>query len=315
MLRKKACWTASPCAISRLFPHQPLRTTASRSAAKLAERLWRLQAGHGIAAGYLATGLASWSDPASTRRPNVPIILRRLDALPVGFAEPDLMLHVVGEPELQHLGCWTPWPLSWVPRLTPADLLDPSGDLRYPVVVDRLREQAPPHVIDGFAIAHRAVVGLMTGVADDVATDLRSHAPLLASRPLVALAAGSGGLATGGSAAPGKADAGPPPDRPGTRSEASVLDGARAGRSLAVASPAGTGATQVAAGLCAQAVADARSALVVAESSSRLRGVRRRLAATGLGGATLDLLRRPGIHGRSGPHRHLHDRRGGTSGC
>ncbi len=286
VLRKKLI-DGEPVRVSRLFPHEPLRTTASRSAAKLAERLWRLEAGHGIAAGYLATGLASWSDPASTRRPNVPIILRRLEALPIGFAEPDLMLHVVGEPELNtrlldamaaQLGL----------RLTPADLLDPSGDLRYPVVVDRLREQAPPHVIDGFAISHRAVIGLMTPVADDVAADLRAHAPLVASRPLVGLAAGSAVLPPTASSTPGKAEAGPPPiDLDSV--QASVLDAARAGTSLAVATPAGTGATQVAAGVCAQAVADGRSVLVVAESSSRLRGLRRRLAAIGLGGATLDL--------------------------
>jgi hypothetical protein len=286
VMRKKLL-DGEPVRVSRLFPHDPLRTTAARSAAKLAERLWRLEAGHGIAAGYLATGLASWSDPTSTRRPNVPIILRRLEALPTGFAEPDLMLHVVGEPELNtrlldamaaQLGL----------RLTPADLLDPSGDLRYPVVVDRLREQAPPHVIDGFVITHRAVIGLMTTVADDVATDLRAHASLVASRPLVGLAAGTGAVPPAEPGAASKPDAGPPPiDLDSV--QASVLDAARAGTSLAVATPAGSGATQVAAGLCAQAVVDGRSVLVVAESSSRLRGLRRRLAATGLGGATLDL--------------------------
>ncbi len=291
---RKQLLDGEPVRVSRLFPHDPLRTSASRSASRLADRLWRLEAGHGIAAGYLATGLASWNDPVSTRRPNAPVLLRRLQVAPVGFAEPDLLLHVVGEPELNprllaamadQLGL----------RLTPDDLLDPSGYLRYPVVVDRLREQAPPHVVDGFAIAHRAVIGLMTTVVEDVVTDLRQHAEVLSTRPFVALAAGSGaaslGRATSTQPRSGEMDvqdAAPAPiDLDSVQRR--VLDAVRTASSVAVEAPAGTGATQVAAGLCADAVAAGRSVLVVAESTPRLHGLRRRLASIGMGGATLDL--------------------------
>lgn len=285
---RKKLLDGEPVRLSRLFPHDPVRAAATRSAGRLAERLTTLEAGHGIAAGYLATGLASWNDPASTRRPNVPILLRRLQVESTGFADADLMLHVVGEAELNprlldamaaQLGL----------RVTPADLLDPAGQLRYPVVVERLREQAPAHVVDGFTITHRAVIGLMTSVAQDVAADLTTHAAQLARRPLVALAAGTarpnvpaaapGASATDGTATPIDLDS----------VQRGVLDAVRAGSSVAVEAPAGTGATQVAAGLCAEAVAAGRSVLVVAESSPRLRGLRRRLAAIGLGSATLDL--------------------------
>ena len=285
---RKKLLEGEPVRVSRLFPHEPLRSSAARSASRLARRLWQLESGHGIAAGYLATGLASWNHPSSTKRPNVPVLLRRLHVEQVGFGDPDLLLHVVGDPELNtalleamadQLGL----------RLSLSDLLDPSGLLRYPVVVDRLREQAPPHVVDGFAISHRAVIGLMSSIIDDVVDDLTVHASLLASRPFVALAAGARPTTSIrlDDAAPGDEGRATAIDLDSVQRR--VLDAVATGSSVAVSAPAGTGATQVAAGLCADAVAAGRSVLVVAEGSSRLRGLRRRLAAIGLGGATLDL--------------------------
>lgn len=287
-----------PVRVSRLFPHEPIKHTAALSARRLAERMGRLEEAHGIAVGYLATGLASWADRTSARRPMAPIMLRRVQVTPVGFGGSDHMLHVVGDPELnsrlleamaEQIGL----------RLTAADLLDPAGELRYTVVVDRLREQAPPHVVDGFAIAHRAVIGLMSGLAEDLAAELRDNASRLARHPLVALAAGAGSstLAAGGPT-PGPTDATGTADAAQHRVEvaidldsaqASALTPVRGGGSMVVQTPAGTGATQVAAALCAEGVAVGQTVLVVADSGPRLRGLRRRLAAIGLGGATLDL--------------------------
>lgn len=289
-----------PVRVSRLFPHDPIKLTAARSARRLAERMWRLEEAHGIAAGYLATGLASWADRTSTLRPMAPILLRRVQALPAGFGGSDLLLHVVGEPELNsrlldamadQIGL----------RLTARDLLNPAGELRYPVVVDRLREQAPPHVVDGFSIAHRAVIGLMSGLAEDVASDLRANAASVARHRLVALAAGGrppAGLAAGSTSDPAAGVV--PPSAEATQHpadpaidldsvQASVLTAVRDGASMVVETPAGTGATQLAAALCADAVSAGRSVMVVADSAPRLRGLRRRLAAIGLGGATLDV--------------------------
>lgn len=285
--QRRALMDGVPVRVSRLFPHDPLRTTAARSARRLADRLWRLEAAHGIAAGYLATGLASWSHPTSTRRPNVPILLRRLLVEQIGFGEPDLMLHVVGEPELNpHLLDEMADQLGL--RLTVTDLVGPAGELRYPVVVDRLREQAPPHVVDGFTVSHRAVIGLMCDAALTVANDLTADAVEFSRRPLVALAAGAS-PSRGQPPSPAATErSGEPPIDLDERQQR-VLDVVRTGASVAVEAPAGTGATQVAAALCADAVAAGKSVLVVAEASPRLRGLRRRLAAIGLGGATLDL--------------------------
>ena len=285
--QRRALMDGVPVRVSRLFPHDPLRTTAGRSARRLADRLWRLESAHGIAAGYLATGLASWSHPTSTRRPNVPILLRRLQVEKIGFGEPDLMLHVVGEPELNmHLLEEMADQLGL--RLTASDLVGPAGELRYPVVVDRLREQAPPHVVDGFAVSHRAVIGLMCDVALTVANDLTADAVELSRRPLVALAAGASPSRGQSAAAAAQTPAGEASIDLDERQQR-VLDVVRTGASVAVEAPAGTGATQVAAALCADAVTAGRTVLVVAEASPRLRGLRRRLAAIGLGGATLDL--------------------------
>ena len=284
--QRRALLDGEAVRVSRLFPHDPVRTTAGRSARRLAERLWRLESAHGIAAGFLGTGLASWSHPTSTRRPNVPILLRRLTVTAGAFGEPDLLLQVVGDAELNHrllqemaaqLGL----------RLTAEDLVGPAGELRYPVVVDRLREQAPPHVVDGFSISHRAVVGLMAEDVSTVARDLTEHTATIAAHSLVALATGASALPTPLATTPAPSSVTAAIDLDADQQR--VLDEVQAGASLAVEAPAGTGATQVAAALCADAVARGRTVLVVAEASPRLHGVRRRLESIGLGGATLDL--------------------------
>jgi hypothetical protein len=273
-----------PVRVSRLFPHDPIRTAALRSAQRLAERLHALTVVHGLAAGYLATGLATWNDRLSARRPMVPVLLRRVQAVSQGD---DVLLHVVGEPELnwllldamaQQLGL----------RLSADDLLDPSGELRYPVVVDRLREQAPPHVIDGFTIHHRAVIGAMSAVPESQAAELRALPALVAQSPLVALAAGVARepVVVGEAAAP-PARLVPPLDLDVTQTE--VLASVGTGRSVAVDTPAGTGAVQLAAALCADAVDREATVLVVAEAGARLHSVARRLAQVGLGGVVLDL--------------------------
>jgi len=289
---RKRLIDGEPVRVSRLFPHDPIRTSAARSARRLARRLWALQSGHGLAAGYLATGLATWSDRLSARRPMVPVLLRRLQAQPAAFAEDDVLLHLVGDPELnpalldamaEQLGI----------RLTPDDLLDPGGALRYPVVVDRLREQAPPHIVDGFSISHRAVIGAMSDVPSSQAAELRANARTIVEAPFVALVTGNrlepvlAGAVAGEAAEHVPARSVPPLDLDAAQS--AVLVAVADGRSVAVEAPAGTGAVQVAAGLCAQAVERGRTVLVVAEAGPRLQALARRLAEVGLGGVALDL--------------------------
>jgi hypothetical protein len=277
-----------PVRVSRLFPHDPIRTAAARSAHRLVERLTALRAGHGLAAGYLVTGLATWNDRMSARRPMAPVLLRRLVATPTGIGDDDVLLHVVGEPELNGLLLEAMADQLGL-RLTPQDLLDASGELRYPVVVEKLREQAPPHIIDGFTIHHRAVVGVMSAVPQTQAAELRAMAATFARTPLVALAAGAEPepvtAADATPAHPGR-DV-PPLDLDSVQNDVRLA--VRAGRSVAVEAPVGTGAVQLTAALCADAVQRGATVLVVAEAEPRLQAVARRLAEIGLAAATLDL--------------------------
>jgi hypothetical protein len=291
---RKRLLDGEPVRVSRLFPHDPIRTSAARSARRLAQRLTALRDGHGLAAGNLAIGLASWNDRMSARRPMAPVLLRRLETLAPAFAEDDVLLHVVGEPELNPLLLEAMAEQLGI-RLTPDDLLDPGGELRYPVVVDRLREQAPPHIVDGFTISHRAVVTAMSDVPEVVAAELRANARAFAEAPFVALAAGSplervqaGPVAEEAHTGVGRSDeAAPPLDL--DAAQAAVLAAVRDGRSVTVDAPVGTGAVQVTAALCADAVVRGRTVLVVAEGAPRLHELARRLGEVGLGGAALDL--------------------------
>jgi hypothetical protein len=277
-----------PVRMSRLFPHDPIRIAAARSAHRLAERLTALRAGHGLAAGYLVTGLATWNDRMSARRPMAPVLLRRLVATPTGVGDDDVLLHVVGEPELNSLLLEAMADQLGL-RLTPEDLLDASGELRYPVVVERLREHAPPHIIDGFAIHHRAVIGVMSAVPQNQAAELRTMASTFARTPLVALAAGAAPepvSATEPAPAPSGRDV-PPLDLDSAQNDVRLA--IRAGRSVAVEAPVGTGAVQLTVAMCADAVQRGATVLVVAEAEPRLQAVARRLAEVGLAAATLDL--------------------------
>ena len=101
-------------------------------------------------------------------------------------------------------------------RVTADDLRDPYGGLGYASVVERLREAAPPHVADGFAVAHRALVGTFGGATLAAADELAGRPDLLADSPVVAALAGRPGRRRGAGEAPARgrrAGTGPRRDR------------------------------------------------------------------------------------------------------
>ena len=292
---RKRLVDGEPTAISRLFPHDPLRSSATRSARAIRAKSHELLEERGLHCCHLAVGIATWSEPFAARRPTAPVLLRPARVEQVGVSG-DLLVTVSTEPQVnpvllramaEQLGL----------RIEPDDLLDPGGELRYATVVEKLREFAPPHVVDGFSVAHRAVLGTFCNAAVSLTHDLRTAGGQLVAHDVVAAVAGdSRALDALRERARRDADelAGAGPARP---EELLVLDAdagqeaavraAAAGDTVLLASP-GTGTTQTVVNLAATLVGRGRSLLVVAAQREDALGVAQRLGLAGIGAAVLD---------------------------
>ena len=272
--------------VTRLFPHEPLRSTALRSVRAIRDKTRELSEEQGIAACVLAVGIATWADPFSAHRPTAPVLLRPATVAARDAAETDFVIKMEEEPEVNPVLLHT-LDMQLGLRFEADDLRDASGVLRYPVVVERLREFAPAHVVDGFSIAHRAVLGTFTKEPLALALDLGTLGPGLERNDVVAALAGvSDGPITS-------------PPSSSTQAENVILDAdwrqhaavamAAAGSHLRINAPAGTGRTQTITNLVAELVGQGKSVLVVGAKRARLQALVGRLTGAGLGDIVLDL--------------------------
>jgi hypothetical protein len=279
---RRALLDGEPVAVSRLFPHDPLRSSSGRSARAIHERLELLRRGPGLAAGWLALGLATWHDPFAARRPAAPVLIRALRTAAGPDGEP--VLTVTGPPTLNPVLLETLADDLGL-RLDPAVFVDADGLLRYPVVVERLREAAPSHVVDGFAITHRAVVLVATPEPALVARRLSTRAATVAADPLVRALADAGVVPE--APAPLAPPANPVLDL--DADQAAVVTALLADGRAVAHTPPGTGAVQTAVAAAAAVLgalpAGARVAMV-AESAAVRDRLRTRCAEAGLGPIT-----------------------------
>ena len=124
--------------VTRLFPHEPLRSSALKSVRAIRDKARELRDERGIASCFVAIGIATWADPFSAHRPTAPVLLRPTSVTARDPAETDFVIEMAGETEVNpvllhaldsQLGL----------RFEPEDLRDPTGVLRYPYVVERMR--------------------------------------------------------------------------------------------------------------------------------------------------------------------------------
>ena len=274
--------------VSRLFPHEPLRTSALRSARAIRDKARELAEERGIDTAMLAIGLATWANPLAAHRPVAPVLLRPATVVARDPAETDFVIEVSTEasvnPVLLHaldtqLGL----------RFGLDSLRDRSGRLRYPQVVERLREFAPAHVVDGFSISHRAMFGTFAVEPDAAVADLEALAPELDGHDVVAA------LAWDEHAAQAIRNATSAPSRPprlaldADPAQTDVVAAVAAGHSLRVDAPPGTGRTQTIVNLIGELVASGQRVLVVGSKRAGLTTLLDRLTSAGLDDVVLDL--------------------------
>jgi very-short-patch-repair endonuclease len=294
-------FSGSDVAVDELFPGEQEQKDATARTRALRDRVRILAEERGVHVGYLACGMATWTD-ASRRTPAAPVLLRSAHvsaaggdrrfkiSLDEGFGVNTALLHLLQ----QDFG-------TALAEDDFADLrLDDSAarpDEVLPAVLDLLLSRTGGRVPD-FVVKDRFVLGLFNYRTLPMVRDLQLSGELLASCDIVAAIAGDSAARTAINFAP--ADPGPTaPDRVAPQDEFLVLDAdssqshavdsAVGGRSIVIEGPPGTGKSQTIANLIAAAIARGEKVLFVAEKRAAIDAVLTRLSAVGLRGLVMDL--------------------------
>src|SRR6476469_3060209 len=289
-----------PTRLSGLVREVAALADARRRARAIRAKTLELAEERGIAAGWLAVGLATWQAPDAARAPAAPVLLRSCELRPRGAAGEDVEVDLVAETELN------PVLVHYLATRhdvhLDADLLADlaTGDEGFdpaPVLAAVARACAD---VPGFAVERRLVVGTFSYARLPMVTDLRAQSAAeggaLAEHDVVAALAGDPGALAAVVEPAGDPQPAGDPD-PATEhlvldadsSQAAAIEAVRAGSHLVIKGPPGTGKSQTIANLIAALAADGRRTLFVAEKRAAIDAVLQRLAAVGLDDLVLDL--------------------------
>src|SRR5215469_6210553 len=263
--------------LTRLFHDVDIRADAIRRVQAIYRRARELTEERGLAAAYLATGMAHWDE--LFLEPAAPVLLRGLTITPTRARHDDfdLVLDETSEvnPVLLHkLSTTYGADTDGLAELA----ADPADLFR------RLRACAAAAELPGFDILGRRVIGTFTYAKLPMVRDLRGAGDLLADSDVVAAIAGDPD-AQATVAASGEPDAAldaiPPADDysilDADSSQRSAINAVVRGQSLVVHGPPGTGKSQTIANLIAALVARGRKVLFVAEKRAAIDAVLTRL--------------------------------------
>nr|WP_246221112.1 AAA domain-containing protein [Phytoactinopolyspora mesophila] len=241
----------------------------------------------GLHVSLMAIGIATWSNPFVAHRPTAPVLLRTATVTARDPAETDFSITVADDPIVNpvllhaldtQLGL----------RFHADDLRDHSGQLKYPTVVERLREFAPAHVVDGFSIAHRAVLATFATAPLLLSRDVEDLGGEIEQHPVIAALAGDDTAR----AAVSTAVAPSVPRYLALDTDADqhdVIAAAAGGGNLLVDAPPGSGRTQTVAGIVAELAGRGQQVLVVGQKRATIDDLMARLEAAGLDDLVVDL--------------------------
>ncbi len=250
----------------------------------------------------IGCGLATWENKRAAWEPSAPVLLQAATLRPVGAAQDEFELGVVGEamevnPVLQHVlkvdfGC----ELDLATLMKRMDgMIDEPWELQE--TYEWLREQA--WRVPGFRVDPRLVVANFAYAKLSMVKDLDGASDELAAHELIAALAGDEQARAAIRAQGHGPDAIPGPDQVPLADEFLVLDAdssqnyainaVLAGQSLIVKGPPGTGKSQTIANLIASLIARGQKVLFVAEKRAAIDAVTKRLHQQNLGELVLDL--------------------------
>jgi very-short-patch-repair endonuclease len=251
----------------------------------------------------IGCGLATWENKRAAWQPCAPVLLQPATLHPVGAAQDEFELAVVGEtmevnPTLLHVlkvdfGC--EFDHAALMRRIPDGTIDEPWELEE--TYEWIREQA--RQVPGFRVDSRLVLANFAYAKLSMVTDLDGALDELVAHELIAALAGDEQSRAAIRAQGPGPEAIPGPDRVPLADEFLVLDAdssqnyainaVLAGQSLIVKGPPGTGKSQTIANLIASLIARGRKVLFVAEKRAAIDAVTKRLRQQKLGDLVLDL--------------------------
>jgi len=279
--------------LSDLMREPGALTEARRRARAIRGKAQELKEERGIAAGFVAIGMATWSAPRAARPPAAPVLLRPCVLRPTGAAQEDFELDLGPDVELnpvlvEYMRSEQGLELD-ADKLT--DLAN-RGDTFDPYPVYAALQQACERVPD-FEIAPRLLLGTFSYAKLPMVADLGQQGAALADHDIVAALAGDeSALAAVRLRVPDPVpDADPEHEHlvlDADSSQHAAIDAVRAGAHLVIKGPPGTGKSQTIANLIAALAAEGKSTLFVAEKRAAIDAVVGRLDRLGLGNLVLD---------------------------
>ncbi|MDN5789849.1 MAG: AAA family ATPase [Micrococcales bacterium] len=279
--------------LSQLVREPAALLEARRRARAIHDKALELREERGIAAGFVAIGMATWSVPKAARPPASPVLLRPCVLRPTGATHEDFELDlgpgVEFNPVLrEYLRAEQQIEVdadALTERAHRATNFDP-----YPVFA-ALEEMCA--AVPDFAISRRLVLGTFSYAKLPMVADLAQQGDSLADHDVVAALAGDEAALSAIRTRLPEPVADPDPEQEylvldADSSQQAAIDAVRAGAHLVIDGPPGTGKSQTIANLIAALAAEGRSTLFVAEKRAAIDVVLRRLDRVGLGDLVLD---------------------------
>jgi very-short-patch-repair endonuclease len=275
--------------LTRLFPDVDLLADAIRRAQAIYRKARELSEERGLAAAYLATGMARWDE--LFLQPAAPVLLRGLTITPTRARHDDFDLTLDETAEVN------PVLLHKLATVYGADTESLADDTGLPSELYRqLTALAEAADVPGFEVIDRRVIGTFTYAKLPMVRDLQNAGELLADSDVVAAIAGDpqaqGMVAADGGPGPVLDDIPPADDYSildADSSQRSAINAVVRGESLVIHGPPGTGKSQTIANLIAALVARGRKVLFVAEKRAAIDAVLTRLKGADLGELVLDI--------------------------
>ena len=271
--------------ITRLFHDVDARADAIRRAQAIYRKARELEEERGIRVGFLATGLARWDE--LFLEPAAPVLLRGLTIMPTRARHDDFDLILDEDYEVNPVLLHK---LASVFGAATDDLAGAEPDR----ISELLAGAADDAEVPGFEITDRLVIGTFTYAKLPMVQDLQAADELLADSDVVAAIAGDpvAQELLGADANLEAAPESPEQDYSvldADSSQRNAINTVRAGRSLVIHGPPGTGKSQTIANLIAALVAEGRKVLFVAEKRAAIDAVLSRLKMANLGEVVLDI--------------------------
>ena len=282
-----------PTRLSDLVREPAALDEARRRARTIRSKTVELSEERGIAAGFIAIGMATWTVRGAARPPAAPVLLRSCVLKPTGAAREDFDLDLGSDvefnPVLEHYlrsEQGIDFDTDALEDLaTSGSTFDP-----YPVY-ERLKQLCK--AIPDFAITPRLVVGTFSYAKLPMVADLAAQGTSLADHDVVAALAGDpGALRSVRTQVPEfPADADPAHELlilDADSTQQAAIDAVRSGAHLVIKGPPGTGKSQTIANLIATLAGEGKRVLFVAEKRAAIDAVLGRLDTVGLSDLVLD---------------------------